>query len=125
MQVKNNEIEQVKSVCRQQIQGMLSKNIGLLSMIISHDADFVHITGKHQSKDDWLDQIKSGRMEYFSAKEELLEVTLSNKTAHVVMRNLLEARIYGFRNTWPIEAQTELVKINDVWRIVRSKADMY
>ncbi|WP_125589206.1 nuclear transport factor 2 family protein [Companilactobacillus jidongensis] len=125
MQVKNNEIEQVKFVCRQQMQGMLSKDIKSLSTIISPDADFVHINGKHQSKDDWLEQIKNGRMEYFGAKEELLEVTLIDEKAHVVMRNLLEARIYGFRNTWAIEAQIDLVKINDGWLIVRSKANMY
>ncbi|VDG19685.1 hypothetical protein [Lactobacillus plantarum subsp. plantarum ST-III] [Lactiplantibacillus mudanjiangensis] len=118
------EVKAVKKVCRQQIQGMLTKNVELLDQIIDANAVFVHITGEQQRKTDWLKQIKNGRMTYFSSQELRLTVEISGDQAIAKMSNILEARIYGFRNKWSLGADMKLLKKENKWRIISSKAKL-
>lgn len=112
-------------VVRQQVERMMDGNIELLKNIIAADATFIHITGAEQSRDQWLQQIKNGRMHYFNNNEKLMQVMVKGDQAQVISRNELDARIYGFRNTWPLQASTELKKINGKWVIYKSRASMY
>nr|WP_247965193.1 nuclear transport factor 2 family protein [Lactiplantibacillus plantarum] len=125
MTVKINEERAVARVVHQQVQGMLEKNLELLDQVIAPNAKLVHITGTVQSKVEWLQQIRLGRMHYFSSHEVLFQVVVKGKQAQVVMRNELDARIYGFRNTWPLQSKVELVKGPHGWQIIASHASMY
>lgn len=121
--MKNEEA--VAQVVRQQIEGMLNQNINLLQEIIADDAKLVHITGAVQTKGEWLHAIKTGRMQYISNKEVLFQVTVHGSEAEVISRNELEARIFGFRNTWPLQSKTRLKKIDGKWQIVFTESSMY
>lgn len=123
--IKTTAITQVETVCRQQITGMLTKNLVLLDQIIAPTAIFTHLTGEQQTKADWLRQIKIGRMHYFNSTEEQLRVTLCGDHAEAIMRDLIDARIYGFRNTWAVEAKMTLTKTGDQWQISQSQAKLY
>lgn len=125
MKTEINEEEKVALVVREQVKGMIDGDLNVLNKVIAPDAKFVHITGANQSKDEWLKQIEIGRMHYFSSKEKLMQVDITGNTAQVISRNELDARIYGFRNTWPLQSRTELEKINGQWQIVKSQASMY
>jgi hypothetical protein len=125
MTTKISEEEKVVEVVRQQVQGMVDGDLNVLNQVISPDAHFIHITGTDQTKADWLKQIKMGRMHYFSSKEKLMQVEVNGDEAKVISRNELDARIYGFRNTWPLQSRTELRKENGQWQIVKSQAKMY
>ncbi|WP_407890033.1 nuclear transport factor 2 family protein [Levilactobacillus sp. N40-8-2] len=125
MLMENTEAARIKLVCRQQIAGMISQDMPLLDRVISPEADFIHVTGEHQSKDDWLRQIKQGRMRYFDNQEDVLTVHVTGNQAHAIMKNKIEARIYGFRNTWPLTAQIDLEKHAAQWQIIRSQVTMY
>lgn len=69
MAIEINEERAVARVVHQQVQGMLEKNLELLDRVIAPDAKLVHITGTVQSKDEWLQQIRLGRMHYFGSQE--------------------------------------------------------
>lgn len=96
MTTQINEERAVAQVVHQQVQGMLTKNFELLNQVISSNAKLVHITGQVQSKAEWLEQIRLGRMHYFGSHEVLFQATVTDNQAQVVMRNELDARIYGF-----------------------------
>lgn len=64
-------------------------------------------------------------MHYFESREVLLQASVKGDTAQVISRNELDARIYGFRNTWPLESRAKLKKIAGRWQIVESRAAMY
>lgn len=125
MTTQVNEEQAVAQVVHQQVQGMLDQDLPLLDAVIAPDATFRHITGEVQSKTDWLQQIKRGRMHYFGSHEVLFQVVVTGNQARVVMRNELDARIYGFRNTWPLESRMTLTKGPRGWQIVDSQATMY
>lgn len=125
MTTQINEERAVAQVVHQQVQGMLTKNFELLNQVISSNAKLVHIIGQVQSKAEWLEQIRLGRMHYFGSHEVLFQATVTDNQAQVVMRNELDARIYGFRNTWPLQSKIKLVKGQSGWQIIESQASMY
>lgn len=125
MTTQINEERAVAQVVHQQVQGMLTKNFELLNQVISSNAKLVHITGQVQSKAEWLEQIRLGRMHYFGSHEVLFQATVTDNQAQVVMRNELDARIYGFRNTWQLQSKIKLVKGQSGWQIIESRASMY
>jgi len=115
----------VKRVCRQQIEGLLTKDLALLDRIPAPTAVFSHLTGEQQTKSDWLQQLKIGRLHYFSSQEVSLKVTVTGNEAEADMRNLIDARIYGFRNVWALEAQLHLQKHCDQWQLSCSRVRLY
>lgn len=115
----------IAQVIRLETTAMINKDIDSLKKIIAPTAKLFHITGVEQSRDEWLSQIKHGRMHYFGSKEELFQVIVKANQAETITRNQLDARIYGFRNTWPLQSRTKLEKIGDRWLITESHASMY
>lgn len=115
----------VAKVVRSETTAMVNADVQTLKKLISPEAKFFHITGAEQSRDQWLQQIKLGRMYYFNSHEELFQVTMNGDEAEVISRNQLDARIYGFRNTWPLQSRTKLKKIDGHWLITESRASMY
>ncbi|GFP08832.1 nuclear transport factor 2 family protein [Lactobacillus helveticus] len=119
------EEQAVAETIRKQVKGMIDGDLDLLKEVISPDAVFYHITGAKQSRDEWLRQVKLGRMHYFGSREILMQATVNGDEARVISRNQLDARIYGFRNTWPLESRAKLRKIDGKWQIVESRASMF
>ncbi len=112
-------------VCRQQIQALIDQDFGKLDRLIAPDAVFEHITGVTQTRDDWLRQIKLGRMQYFNSREEGIDVTVDASTAVVISHNQLTARIYGMRQTWGLATTTTLVWRQNAWVIIKTKSRLY
>lgn len=123
--IKTTDEMMVAQVVRAETRAMIDQDVATLEKLIAPDAKFYHITGAEQSRDEWLHQIKLGRMHYFDSKEELLQATIDGDSADVIARNQLDARIYGFRNTWPLQTRTKLQKLNGQWLIIESRASMY
>ncbi|AYE62564.1 hypothetical protein BC335_2218 [Lactobacillus helveticus] len=119
------EEQAVAETVRKQVKGMIDGDLDLLKVVISPDAVFYHITGAKQSRDEWLRQVKLGRMHYFGSREILMQATVNGDEARVISRNQLDAWIYGFRNTWPLESRAKLRKIDGKWQIVESRASMF
>lgn len=119
------EEQQVAKVVQNQVKGMIEGDMNLLKEVLAPDAVLYHITGKAQSRDEWLKEIKSGRMHYFGSREILIQASVHDDEASVISRNQIDARIYGFRNTWPLESRAKLKKINNEWKIVESRAAMF
>ena len=83
----------VAETVRKQVKGMIDGDLDLLKEVISPDAVFYHITGAKQSRDEWLRQIKLGRMHYFGSREILMQATVNGDEARVISRNQLDTQM--------------------------------
>lgn len=92
-------ILQVLEVTRQLTQLMIGKNITEVNKILDMHFTLTHITGYVQSKDEWISEIESERMKYYSYQELKTSVKIHENKASFVGQNLLNARIWGTRNT--------------------------
>lgn len=125
MQILTTDEQSAILVCRQQIQALIDQDFDKLKQMISPDAVFEHITGVTQTRDDWLAQVKLGRMQYFNSREEAIDVSIDGDTAIVISHNQLTARIYGMRQTWALATTTTLIKQQGVWLIIKTKSRLY
>ncbi|GAA3630739.1 nuclear transport factor 2 family protein [Lactobacillus hamsteri] len=105
--------------------GMINQDLDLLKEVIAPDAILTHITGAEQSRDEWLRQIKIGRMRYKKSILQKVAITILDENhAHAIVQNLVTARIYGFTNDWLLQSDNQLEKRNGNWVITGSKASL-
>lgn len=117
--IDNNE---VLNVTRQLTQLMIEKDTAGLNKILDTHFTLTHITGYVQSKEEWLAEIESERMKYYSYKEIKTTVKLDGDQALFVGQNLLDARIWGTRNNWRLQQTIQLEKRSGKWIILKSVA---
>lgn len=121
-QHKNNDREDILALTRRFTQLMIDRNTAELAQMVDENFTLTHITGRVQSKADWFAEIEAESMKYFSAKEVEHSLKINGDTAEFVQKNLLDARIWGMRNTWRLQQTMTLEKRNGKWIILKSVA---
>lgn len=94
---------------------MVKKDIETLYKILDDDYILVHMTGYRQSKQEWLEQIENEEMKYYKTMPHKTIIKIDGNTAVFISDTKVDARIYGFRNTWGMKTEMNLVKRGDSW----------
>ena len=121
-QTQTNDEAEILTLTRRFTQLMIERNTEELDKIVDKDFTLTHITGYLQPKDEWFKEIQTESMKYYSAKEVSHTLSINGNTATFVQRNLLDARIWGSRNTWRLQQTMTLEKRNGKWIIIKSVA---
>ncbi|MFV8361405.1 nuclear transport factor 2 family protein [Flavobacterium sp. LS1P3] len=127
MEVSENKEEESRILekSRQLTQLMIEANTAEMNKIVDIDFTLTHITGYVQSKAEWFAEIDTERMKYYSYKEVKTFVKIDGDDATFVGQNLLDAQIWGSRNTWRLQQKMELEKRNGEWIILKSVATTF
>lgn len=116
---------QVLAVARQLNQLMIVRDTAGLDEILDADFTLTHITGYVQSKEEWFSEIASEKMKYYSYKEVKTSVEIKGNRATLIEQNMLDARIWGLRNSWRLQQVMELENRNGNWIILKSVATTF
>jgi hypothetical protein len=116
---------QILEVTRQLTLWMIERNTVDMNKIVDENFTLTHITGYVQQKDEWFAEIENESMKYYSAKEVKHSVTINGDRATFMNKNLLDARIWGSRNTWRLQQNMQLQKRNGKWIILNSVAKTF
>jgi hypothetical protein len=73
------------------------------------------MSGKTQTKQEYIADIISKRLDYQAYKIEHPEVTIDGNKAIIKARVSLTARAYGAQGTWPFDAVAYFEKIEGKW----------
>ena len=111
-QTQTNDEAEILTLTRRFTQLMIERNTEELDKIVDKDFTLTHITGYLQPKDEWFKEIQTESMKYYSAKEVSHTLSINGNTATFVQRNLLDAHIWGSRNTWRLQ-QTMTLNYQD------------
>ncbi len=112
------EVDKIISVYASFCQAMIDCNRAMLEKLLPETYVAKHITGRKQSKKEWLDDIESGRMDYKSFSNTSFIV---NQTGNRIVLNVVSditASIYGSYGTWTIPSQIIFEKKDNNWQIV-------
>ncbi|WP_419883484.1 nuclear transport factor 2 family protein [Peribacillus sp. B-H-3] len=101
---------------------MVNKDTETLDKILDADYVLVHMTGYHQGKQEWLEQIENEQMKYFKIMPRKTAITIDGNSAILVCETKIDARIYGFRNTWSMKMEMHFEKRGDNWYPVNAIA---
>jgi hypothetical protein len=118
--------QQLIAAYRQMNRCMLAADTQSLKPLLADDFTLVHMTGYAQPRDEWLAQIDSGRMRYFSSEEnEVAPVKVENHRATLRGRSRVKADIWGAQGTWPLQMDIGFVLVNGHWLMQHAVASTY
>ena len=118
--------EQIIQLYKEMYTSMVNKDRSELERV--HDDSFVlvHMTGMRQSKQDYINAIMDGTLNYYSAEHEDMQVEVKDNTAVLVVRSRVTAAVFGGgKHTWRLQLRFQLVKKNGEWRFALASASNY
>ncbi len=117
--------QEVIATARRLTDLMIARNSKEINTLLADDFTLTHITGRVQSKAEWLKEIEQETMKYYGYEEVSVSVKMDGNRAVLTGRNRLDARIWGSRNTWNLQQVMTLEKRNGKWVILNSVASTF
>lgn len=96
-------------------EAMINKDIDALNRIIKDETTFTHMSGKTQSKAEYLEDIRRGALDYKAYKIENPEVIIKGNKAVLKARVTLTANAYGAEGSWPFNVDAHFEKLDGKW----------
>jgi ketosteroid isomerase-like protein len=105
---------------------MIEKNIEGLRSLMSADYSLYHMTGVRQSADEFIEGLKNGTFNYYSAEHDSIDVNITGDTAVMVGKSRVVAAVYGGgKGSWRLQGDFTLRKENCAWKLTSSRASTY
>ena len=121
-----NDKQQIALLYEDMLRYMIAKDTVSLGALLSDDSVLVHMTGHRQSKGEYLREIASGVLNYYSAQTDSIDITVDGDKARLVGRSRVNAAVYGGgRHTWPLQMDSRLERIDGQWKITWTQASTY
>lgn len=101
-------------------ESMIEKNLDMLNEILKDNYTLTHMSGKTQTKQEYIDEIMDGTLNYYKSTIDNPEITIIENTKAIFKANVtLEAKVYGIKGTWTLHSEQTMEKINDKWYITK------
>ncbi len=99
-------------------QAMIDADKTALESFYPEDYILVHMSGKRQTRDEYIADILSGDLDYYNCYIDKITVTISGDTAALSCRTVLDASPYGFgRSCWTLHPDYLYGRENGEWHI--------
>lgn len=119
------EEESLKNLYRQINQAMLDKDTAKIDALTDAGFTLTHITGYKQSKDEWLNHIATGQMQYHQIDEKSVKAFINDNRADIIGQAKTQATIWGTHGTWYLQLHYTAVKDNGQWRADKAVATLF
>ena len=101
---------------------MIDADTVKLGSMLADDIILRHITGQTQTKQEWLDEVAGGSMNYHEIEQRDVNIEfVNNEIADVAFTSIITATIWGSKGTWTLHSTMRLARINSHW--IRVKDD--
>jgi len=104
---------------------MLERRTDTLSALLDDSFTLTHMTGRVQTKAEWLTAIDASQMRYHAEQERSVTIEVTGDKAVLVGRNVVTATIYGSRGTWSLQLSTDYVRREGTWVATRMVASTF
>lgn len=119
--------EILKQLYRQVNDAMVAKDTKKLAELLEPDTVLIHMTGYVQPVTEWLEQIDTGDMIYYSWQEDAIKnIKINGNTASLIGQSRVKARIWGAGpSTWRLQIKMEFENVDGKWKIIKQTASAY
>jgi hypothetical protein len=121
----NEDQVQLLKAHREMYGAMLAARTDRLCVLLADQYTLTHMTGRVQSKTEWLKAIESGAMRYHAAEEKSVTVAVTGDTALLVGRSVVTATIFGSHGTWNLQLTTSYARRDGKWLALRTAATTF
>ena len=121
-----SENDQIEALYREMYKAMVEKDTATLNRVHADDFVLTHMTGMHQSKQEYIRAIAGGTLNYYSAEHEQMDIKVYGNHATLTGRSRVNAAVFGGgRHTWCLQLYFNLVKDYGKWRFTIARASTY
>lgn len=106
-------------------EAMLAKDTATIDKLTTDDFTLTHMTGYQQSKAEWLEHIKTGKMQYHQMQEVGVNASVNGSRANIIGQAKTTATIWGAHGTWNLQLHYTATKENGVWRADKAVATLF
>ena len=118
--------QQIEQLYQEMYQAMVAKDTATLNRVHADDFVLVHMTGMRQSKQQYINAIADGTLNYYSATHEQMDISVDGDQATLRGRSRVEAAVFGGgRHTWNLQLYFRLARRNGQWQLTESRASTY
>lgn len=119
----NDDLE-LKKLYAEMWRALIAKDIVALDRMHAADFILVHMTGRRQSKAEYLSCVKDGVLNYFSERAENIFVDVD--AGKMIGQSRVEAAIFGGgKNIWRLQLDFDVEKISGAWLLKFARASTY
>lgn len=117
---------QIKMLYNEMCRAMISKDMEEMERIHAESFVLIHMTGSKMNKKEYLEAVKDGTLNYYSADLDEITVNVSGNHATVCAKSRVNAAVYGGgRHTWRLQQDMTAEKIGGKWQFTHSRASTY
>ena len=121
-----NEEEKITELYKDYWDYMIEKNIEGLKNLMTSDYCLFHMTGVKQTADEFLEGMKNGTFNYYSAIHDEIKVVVDDDSASMIGKSRVVAAVYGGgKGSWRLQGDFTLRKENGNWKFTSSRASTY
>ena len=117
-----------KSLYKKLCEYSIAKDARGLREVLADDYRLVHMTGMVQSKDDYIDAVLDGTLNYYAIDHESIDVSIdpSETEAHICGKSRVRAAVFGGgKRWWRLRQDVKAVNREGTWQLVESRASTY
>ena len=103
--------------CFIQLQlAMIDKDESKLNQIITDNYTLTHMSGKTQTKEEYIEEILNGTLNYYKSRINNPSINIQDEDKATLRTCVtLDAKVYGIKGTWTLNSVQSFEKINNEW----------
>ena len=95
---------------------MIEKDLEKLNELLKDNYTLRHMSGKIQTKDEYIDEIMDGTLNYYKSIINNPIIMIKEKDKALLKADVtLDAKVYGMKGTWTLHSEQTMEKINEKW----------
>lgn len=125
-QAQTTDQQQIEQLYERMYRAMIAKDTTALRPMFADDFYLVHMTGTRQNRQQYLEAIADGTLNYYDCTTEQLDVKVDGDSATLTGRSRVLAAVYGGgKHTWRLQLTFRLRREANGWRFTYSTAGTY
>ena len=85
----------IQNCYKEMYSAMIAKDRSALEEVLDDSFVLVHMTGMRQSKDEFINAVLDGTLNYYSAVHENMPVEIKGDTAVIIGQSYVQAAVFG------------------------------
>ncbi|RAP49040.1 MAG: hypothetical protein BZ138_08385 [Methanosphaera sp. rholeuAM270] len=114
--VPHSKEEEVLERFKEFQQALIEKDEKTLNEIMEDDYILTHMSGKTQTKNEFIEEIINGTLNYYNSTIIEPEISFINENlARIIALVKLDAKVYGIKGTWTLNTDIAMKKVDKQW----------